>query len=80
MKLPFPFFLIRVFKTKELNKGRYRQKIAKQCMKKTRLSREKLYKGTRKESAAKNTVTKMKNIPGGSKVAFIKQKEKNKQT
>lgn len=43
MKLPFPFFLIRVFKTKELNKGRYRQKIAKQCMKKTRLSRERNY-------------------------------------
>ena len=47
-------------------------------MKKTRLSRERNYiKEPERNSAAENTVTNKKNIPGGSKVAFIKQKEKD---
>ena len=41
--------------------------------------REKLQEPER-NSAAEKTVTKMENTQGGSKVAFIKQKEKNKQT
>lgn len=55
--------------------------MAKQCMKKTRLPRERNYiKEPERNSAAEKTVTKMENTQGGSKVAFIKQKEKNKQT
>ena len=48
-------------------------------MKKTRFSRDRNYiNEPERNSAPENTVTKMKNTPGGSKVDFIKHKRKER--